>query len=57
MSRMKSHTGHERSDSRKSRAPRTGSARRANRPENAEKMRRYLEFVRVVVGGPTRNGK
>jgi len=43
--------------SRKSRTSRSNGSRRATRNEAGSQIRRYLEFLRAVVGGSSRNGR
>jgi hypothetical protein len=57
MPRTKSRTNRTETESRRTQPGRTSAARKSNRPEDIEKVRRYFEFVRAVVGGPTRNGR
>jgi hypothetical protein len=55
MPRAKSRTSHA-AASRKSRSSRSSSAR-PNRREENEALRRYLDFVRAVIGVSSRNGR
>lgn len=57
MPRTKSRSGHTSTAARKTRASRSNGTRQAGRSEDATKMRRYLEFVRAIVGGSGRNGR
>ena len=57
MPRTKSRSGHTSTAARKTRASRANGTRQAGRSEDATKMRRYLEFVRAIVGGSGRNGR
>jgi hypothetical protein len=57
MPRTKSRTNRTETESRRTQPGRTSAARKSNRPDDIEKVRRYFEFVRAVVGGPTRNGR
>ncbi|HET9950922.1 MAG TPA: hypothetical protein VFS09_03915 [Candidatus Eisenbacteria bacterium] len=55
MARTKSRSSHS-AVSRKSRSTRSNGTRRANRSEDGTQIRRYLDFIRAIVG-PSRNGR
>jgi hypothetical protein len=57
MPRTKSRSGHTSASSRKTRASRGNGTRQATRSDDATKMRRYLDFVRAIVGASGRNGR
>ena len=56
MPRTKSRSSHAASASRKGRSGRSNGSRTAVRGEDAAKIRRYLEFLRAIVGS-SRNGR
>ena len=56
MPRTKSRSSHS-AVPRKSRSTRSNGARRANRSEEGNQIRRYLDFLRAIVGGSPRNGR
>jgi hypothetical protein len=45
------------SSSRKSSSSRSNGSRMVGRSEEPSKIRRYLEFVRAIVSGTSRNGR
>ena len=55
MPRTKSRSSHS-AVPRKSRSTRSSGARRANRSDDGTQIRRYLDFLRAVVG-TSRNGR
>lgn len=57
MPRTKSRSGHSSNAARKARASRGNGTRQASRSEDAIKIRRYLDFVRAIVGNAGRNGR
>jgi hypothetical protein len=56
MPRTKSRSTHAATSSRKSRSGRSNGTRHAGRGEDAMKIRRYIEFLRAIVGS-SRNGR
>jgi len=56
MPRTKSRSSHS-AVSRKSRSTRSTGTRRANRSDDGNQIRRYIEFLRAIVGGSPRNGR
>jgi hypothetical protein len=57
MPRAKSRANHASRSSRKSRSSRSSSGRSAGRPEEPLHVRRYIDFVRAVLGTTPRNGR
>ncbi len=57
MSRTKSHSSHATNGSRRTNNAKTTADRKPSRPQDPSTIRRYLEFVRAVVGQPTRHGR
>ena len=56
MPRTKSRSSHS-AVPRKSRSPRSNGTRRANRSDDGNQIRRYLDFLRAVIGSSPRNGR
>ena len=56
MPRTKSRSSHS-AVPRKSRSTRSNGTRRANRSEDGNQIRRYIEFLRAIIGGSPRNGR
>ncbi len=56
MPRTKSRTSHAASASRKSRSSRSGGKSSSTRSGNS-KFRRYLDFIRAILGNTPRNGR
>jgi len=57
MSRTKSPSNHAATTSRRTNTTRTTADRTSNRRDDGSRIRRYLEFVRAVVGTSTRHGR
>ncbi|HEY6572945.1 MAG TPA: hypothetical protein VI198_06455 [Candidatus Eisenbacteria bacterium] len=57
MPRTKSRSSHAASSSRKGRSSRSGAKSSSARGGENSKVRRYLEFVRAILGSSPRNGR
>jgi hypothetical protein len=57
MPRAKSRANHATRSQRKSRSSRSSSSRPTARAEEPLQVRRYIDFVRAVVGSTSRNGR
>ena len=57
MPRTNSKSNHAATTPRRMNTTRTTAEQTSNRHEDVSKIRRYLEFVRAVVGTPTRHGR
>jgi hypothetical protein len=57
MPRTKSRSSNHAPSTRKSRSRRANATRQSPRGEESAKIRRYVDFVRAIVGATSRNGR